>query len=191
MNRSRRWWLIMCCWLPSAWFVGTAAAAPEPLLAAQTNKHFILLRHAKAPGTGDPPGYDLNNCGSQRNLSNAGREQALALGRWLKQHGITEADVLSSEWCRCKDTAALLDLGPLKTLPALNSFFDSPGQAQQQLQQLTKILLNYDWQRPVILVTHQVVISGLTGQYPGSGEMVVVKVTDEGELQTFAKVQTF
>ena len=83
----------------------------------------LMLRHANAPGIGDPPNFKLEDCSTQRNLDAAGRAQAQALGRRLAQAGVREARVYSSQWCRCLETARLLNLGPVTPQPALNSFF--------------------------------------------------------------------
>jgi len=85
--------------------------------------YFILIRHALAPGTGDPGNFQLDNCATQRNLSAAGREQARRLGDALKQRGIAVKQVLSSQWCRCLETAELIAVGEVEPFPALNSFF--------------------------------------------------------------------
>jgi len=81
----------------------------------------LLIRHALAPGIGDPDGFRLDGCATQRSLSDEGRRQARAIGDWLQARGIGQARVYSSQWCRCLETAALLDLGPVTELPALNS----------------------------------------------------------------------
>ncbi len=85
--------------------------------------YFILIRHALAPGTGDPENFQLDDCATQRNLSVAGREQARRLGDALKQRGIAVKQVLSSQWCRCLETAELMAVGEVEPFPALNSFF--------------------------------------------------------------------
>ena len=91
--------------------------------AVQEPGHVVLIRHALAPGTGDPPEFSLRDCATQRNLSDAGREQAVRIGHRFLDNGIKNARVYSSQWCRCLETAALLDLGDVTELPALNSFF--------------------------------------------------------------------
>ncbi|WP_300497950.1 histidine phosphatase family protein, partial [uncultured Methylophaga sp.] len=78
----------------------------------------IILRHALAPGVGDPEGFDLEECQTQRVLSSEGRQQAIEIGQKLRESGITEAEVFSSEWCRCLETAELLGFGPPQKLTA-------------------------------------------------------------------------
>lgn len=99
---------------------------PPSLALLKKPGHFAIMRHALAPGTGDPRNFDLTDCSTQRNLSEAGREQAKAVGELLRKSGIEKAGVYSSQWCRCLDTATLLGLGPVTELPALNSFFQQP-----------------------------------------------------------------
>ncbi len=87
--------------------------------------YVVLLRHAKTvSGTGDPPGFEIDNCNTQRNLSEAGREQAKQIGREFRERNIPISQVLSSQYCRCLDTARLLDLGTVKPSPMLNSIFE-------------------------------------------------------------------
>ncbi len=86
-------------------------------------QHVLLMRHADAPGYGDPSGYQLDQCSTQRNLGERGRKQAVILGQWLSSQGINSANVISSVWCRCVDTAKLLNKGAVTTSPALGSFF--------------------------------------------------------------------
>ena len=90
--------------------------------------HVALIRHGLAPGTGDPPGFRVDDCRTQRNLSPAGRAQARAIGERFRANGIDTAAVFSSQWCRCLETARLLGLGEVQALPGLNSFFGRPQQ---------------------------------------------------------------
>ncbi len=138
-----------------------------------------MLRHARAPGTGDPPGFRLGDCRTQRNLDDSGRAQARGIGAWLRARGISRARVFSSQWCRCLETAALLDLGPVTPLPALNSFFERPQEREQRLAELRQFIAR---QTPdgvlIVLVTHYVTIAALTGEGVSSGEAVVLTLTD-------------
>lgn len=138
--------------------------------------HALMIRHALAPGTGDPPGFRVEDCGTQRNLDASGRAQARAIGAWLRQRGMTEARVYSSQWCRCLETARLLDLGPVIELPALNSFFQRPADREPNLRALRAFLAEQSAvaDRPLILVTHQVTISAITGSWAASGEGVLI-----------------
>lgn len=137
--------------------------------------HAILFRHAIAPGTGDPPGFRLDDCSTQRNLSEEGRRQARELGRRLREAGITEARVYSSRWCRSLETAELLGLGPVTPLPVLDSFFSMPGRESRQTRELRNFLYTLPPGPSVVMVTHQVNITGLTGIVPPSGGGVIVR----------------
>ena len=86
----------------------TTAQASELSDQLQSPDYVLLMRHTRAPGIGDPANYTLDDCKTQRNLSDEGRKQAVAVGNWLKKQGVQTADVRSSAWCRCKDTAELL-----------------------------------------------------------------------------------
>ena len=94
----------------------------------KSKHHVLLMRHAYAPGVGDPPGYSLERCETQRTLNDEGKAQATRIGQWLRGQGVTQAQVLSSIWCRCQQTAERLNLGPVRVEAALASFFDDPAQ---------------------------------------------------------------
>jgi len=141
----------------------------------ESGGHVALIRHARAPGFGDPPGFRLDDCATQRNLSDQGREQARRIGRAFRDNGVTVDNVLSSEWCRCLETAALLDLGPVERFPALNSFFEMRENRDPQMKILVPWVRGARPEGVFVLVTHQVVIRALTGEGAGSGEIVVVR----------------
>jgi phosphohistidine phosphatase SixA len=146
------------------------------------------MRHALAPGGGDPPGFRLGVCSTQRNLSDAGRRQARAIGVQLRAAGIRPGLVAASQWCRCTQTAQLLDLGAVTPWPSLNSFFGNaalgPGQTAKTLARLQDLRPNL---RP-LLVTHQVNIRSLTGQNTRSGEIIVARKTPTGGLQAVGAI---
>lgn len=139
----------------------------------------ILMRHSLAPGIGDPPGFELSQCDTQRNLSTAGRAQAQDAGRAFRERDIPIAAVYSSSWCRALDTAALMALGEVEPAPWLNSFFRGRGDQASITQTAQEQIA--EWQGPgnLLLVTHQVNITALIGGGVGSGEMIVVRPTDD------------
>ncbi len=169
--------------LLAAPWLGAVAQDPDPMAALLEPGAVLLLRHALAPGVGDPPGFQLEDCSTQRNLSAAGREQARALGERLRGLGIAPARVYSSRWCRCLETARLLDLGPVQPLPALDSFFRQRDAERSRSRAAREFLAALPPGPPVILVTHQVNISALTGRFTAAGEGVVVGVSPRGELE--------
>ena len=147
-------------------------------------QHILLMRHADAPGFGDPPGYVISQCSSQRNLGEYGKRQAKAIGTWLTSQGIQKADVFSSPWCRCLDTATLLNKGPVKIEPSLASFFDDMSLEKRQtkeLEQFIKSELAKQSKAPLILVTHHVNIEAYTGKVLGVGDMILVKINKDGK----------
>ena len=105
------------CTVAMAGFDSDRAEMIENMLAGG---HILMIRHALAPGTGDPANFQIGDCSTQRNLDDRGRDQARAIGDWLRSKGITSARIYSSQWCRCLETAKLLKLGPVAELPALN-----------------------------------------------------------------------
>jgi phosphohistidine phosphatase SixA len=150
--------------------------------------HVVLMRHALAPGTGDPANFRLGDCATQRNLSEAGRSQARRTGEAFRTHGIASAAIYSSQWCRCLETARLLGLGEVRELPSLNSFFGDSGQAPEATRQLNRDLAAMDLSAPVILVTHQVNITAFAGGFASSGEMVVMRRKADGGFETLGTI---
>jgi phosphohistidine phosphatase SixA len=158
--------------------------------ALKSGGHVALIRHALAPGTGDPPEFQLGQCATQRNLSGAGRDQARHIGDRFRHNGIDRARVFSSQWCRCLETAKLLKLGPVVELAALNSFFQHYARRDSQTQATLKWLEAQDLAHPLVLVTHQVNITALTGIFPDSGELVIVRRTPTGDLEVIGTIET-
>lgn len=153
----------------------------------QDGKHVLFMRHADAPGFGDPPGYKLDQCSTQRNLGDAGRKQSVAIGNWLRTQGVTVARVMSSAWCRCIDTAKLLNLGAVSVESSIGSFFDDMSLAKSQTQEMQKMIaaqLNKHQSTPLILVTHHVNIEAYTGKVVNVGDMVLVKVKPDGSYES-------
>lgn len=158
--------------------------------ALKSGDHFVLLRHALAPGFGDPTTVDLNDCSTQRNLSEEGREQARKIGSLFKDNGISDAVVLTSQWCRCRETAELMGIGSVEDMTSLNSFFQRRENQARQLKELEEWHLTADLSQPKVLVTHQVVITGLTDYFPSSGEIVFVKRTSSNSLRVVGTIDT-
>ena len=168
-----------------------AALADDAALWAglRSGGDIALMRHAEAPGTGDPAGFRLDNCATQRNLSGQGRRQAEDAGALFRSKGIASAAVYSSQWCRCLDTAGGLGLGPVTPQPALNSFFDDAARNPEQTEALRQLIRQRPPGRPLVMVTHQVNITALTGVYPQSGEIIVVRPENE-RLTVIGRIST-
>ena len=133
------------------------------------------MRHAQTvPGTGDPPEFRLDDCATQRNLGEQGREQARRIGARLRAERVPFDRVLTSGWCRCRETAELLDLGPVERLPPLDSFFEDRSQRERHRAGMLDFIAA--WQGPgnAMLVTHQVNVTAVSGVFPASGELVVM-----------------
>lgn len=176
-----------------AWLAATGnprADAEESFDLSRLNDggYVIMLRHASAPGFGDPSGFELTDCSTQRNLDASGHEQARYIGAQLRAAGVTRAAVYSSQWCRCLDTARLMDLGPVRELPALNSFYERPEDREPNIQALWAFIESLPVDGgPVMLVTHQVTISAITGSGTASGEAVILKLRSAGEPQVVGR----
>ena len=141
----------------------------------------LLIRHAEAPGTGDPPDFRLEDCATQRNLSAEGLAHATALGRALRERGVRVGRVLTSQWCRARDSARLMDVGPVEDAPALNSFFDERTARAERTAALRDLVRGWRGPGALVLVTHQVNIAALTGLSPAAGEMIVLSAAREAE----------
>jgi phosphohistidine phosphatase SixA len=182
---------LMRRYLPALWvglcglcFAGLAQAG-ELADRLQQPGYALLMRHALAPGVGDPAGYSLQDCASQRNLNGEGRQQAIRIGQWLRQQGVSRAQVLTSPWCRCKETAHLLGLADPALEPALGSFFDEPQRAPEFTRRLQQRLAHANQSKgsqALVLVTHHVNILDYMGENVGSGDMVLVQFDAQGKL---------
>lgn len=166
------------------WIGASFANATELSDLLKRSDHVLLMRHALAPGVGDPAGYKLDDCKTQRNLDSQGRAQAQKTGQWLKAQGVQDALVFTSAWCRCKETADKLGLSVPVQETSLNSFFDDMRQGPQSNVRLQKFIaaqLKSKGDKALILVTHHVNIAELMGENVGSGDMVLVKVNSQGQ----------
>ena len=157
------------------------ASAEAAWAALRAGGAVVVLRHAQTvPGIGDPPGFRLEDCATQRNLSDEGREQSRRIGKALHAAGVAVGEVLSSRWCRCLDTATEA-FGRVTPWPAADSFFDrraaksGDDPAARQTAELRSRVAAYRGKDTLVVVTHQVNITALTGIVPAMGELVVLK----------------
>lgn len=166
----------------SSWLAASTAAPPLQLaLNTVADGSVILFRHAIAPGGGDPAGFRLGDCATQRNLDPQGREQARRMGEQLRRAGVPVTAVWTSQWCRARETATLaFPRQRVVEQPAFNSFFDDRSKADGQTVQARALL--QAWRGPGVLVvtTHQVNIAALTGVSPSSGEGIVLRPAHDG-----------
>jgi phosphohistidine phosphatase SixA len=158
----------------------SAADQSDVINRLKAGGHILMIRHALAPGNGDPPNFKIGDCATQRNLDDTGRDQARSIGVWLRNNDVTSARVYSSQWCRCLETARLLNLGPVQELAALNSFYERTQDRGPNL----KALNDFISQQPVkgeliVLVTHFVTISGIAGTGVSSGEGVLLALHEK------------
>ena len=142
--------------------------------ALEGNK-IILIRHSLAPGGGDPAGFKINDCKTQRNLNQNGISQSKKIGKLFKRNKVPIDQVLSSQWCRCKDTAKYA-FGAYKEFTALNSTFQTPYNKNEakQLKELYSFIKNWNGKgKNLVLVTHYSIITAVTNAVPSSGEIVI------------------
>ena len=151
----------------------TFARSELEIIKKNISANVIFLRHALAPGVGDPENFMKEDCSTQRNLNNKGRLQARLIGNYLRSTNLKFSQILTSEWCRCIDTAKELNLGQWTTFSGLNSFFQEYEKKDQVINKLQKKLDSLGNSDLALFVTHQVVIAEQTGIVPRSGEMVL------------------
>ncbi len=134
----------------------------------------IFIRHAYAPGSGDPNNFNLNDCSTQRNLNTEGKKQAQYIGEFFREHNIKIDKVLSSEWCRCKETAEIA-FKNFSTNSFLNSFYSYKyaKNKDRQVKELNNYIEKFKSKKNLVLITHYVLISEVLNYAPSSGEIVV------------------
>ena len=148
----------------------------------------IFIRHAYAPGSGDPSNFDISDCTSQRNLSNLGKIQSTKIGLFFSKNNILIDKVYSSEWCRCKETATIA-FNSYEIKKSLNSFFAEKFTKNKDLQvvNLKKFIKNWDGKKNLVFITHYVVISEILNYGASSGEIIIsskdLKVIDKFEIE--------
>ena len=168
--------------------IPTAAVAEDGFAALQRPGVALLMRHALAPGTGDPASFSLDDCATQRNLSDEGRAQAGRIGETFERRGVAFDRILTSQWCRCRETAEILDLGEVEDFPPLNSFFQDRSTADAQTEEVLAFLAALPDDQRVLLVTHQVNVTALTGVFPKSGEAIVVDLSPDGGVEVLGSI---
>lgn len=159
----------------------------------QGKGYVVIMRHALAPGIGDPPNFKLKDCSTQRNLSDEGRKQAIRTGKAFKSNKIRVSRVLSSQWCRCLETAKLLNLGKVEPFPAINSFFNDDRTQPQQTAQLRQFIINNrNTPGVIVMITHEVNITRISGDlYPKSGESVVFRANNNKKIEVVGQIPAF
>jgi phosphohistidine phosphatase SixA len=165
------------------------AGNAEAWSALRAGGHVALMRHADAPGGfGDPQGFKVEDCATQRNLSAKGRADAVRIGGRLKSEGIVWEAILSSPWCRCIDTAKLLDLGRVKTEPTFGNAFVLRDQRESLTSGARAIIDQWTGSGILLVVTHGANIQALTGIQPASGEIVVVRGGGGGDREAVGRL---
>ena len=162
-------------------FCGTAGVAgaddaADAWKALRAGGHIALMRHADAPGGfGDPPGFRIDDCATQRNLSEKGRVDAAKIGARLQREGIAFEKILSSPWCRCIDTAKLLNLGTVETEATFGNVVVLRDQRETLTSGARALIAKWNGPSNLLVVTHGANIAALTTIWPASGEIVVVR----------------
>ena len=140
----------------------------------KSNNKIIFMRHALAPGTGDPKNFVINDCATQRNLDKSGIEQSIAMGKIFKKNNIKFTKIFSSFWCRCKDTAFFLRIGQYNTHKGLNSFYQGHAKKDETITELGHLINGLKLNNgPYLMITHYVVIEALSGISVPSGGMII------------------
>lgn len=167
---------------------GSAAGEESVWEALRAGGQVVLIRHAATePGIGDPPGFRLEDCATQRNLSETGRAESRRIGAAFRQREIPVHRVLSSRWCRCLETAQLA-FGRVEAWPALDSFFENRSREPEQTRAVRALIAEPFAGGNAILVTHQVNITALTGIVPAMGAIVVVAPQPGGTVKIVGRL---
>lgn len=201
--------LLMCCLLISISHASQAQTNTVPTTVATTasdlvatpvsseaqawqllreGKAVLLMRHALAPGVGDPANFTLGDCTTQRNLSTEGRAQAKAWNAYLIKNSITRARIFSSQWCRTLETARAINIGAVEPLVSLNSFYEGHFTEAELVPAARKFVNALEPGLPIILVSHQVNIQALSGVSPTSNQAVIVALPLSEVPRVMAKV---
>lgn len=165
----------------AAFMVAVPGAASEvEAWAALQSGGIVIFRHAIAPGGGDPPGMRLDDCATQRNLDGAGRAQARRIGEAFLTRGVAVGAVLHSRWCRARETAELAFPGAARAEPAFDSFFSNRAAGPELTGRARGLLAAWKGPGALVIVSHQVNVTALTGIFPASGEGVVLRAEEGG-----------
>ena len=176
MNRIRVAILVLFLGLCAAAEIAIGNEATDAVNALRAGGHVALMRHADAPGgVGDPPGFRVEDCATQRNLSPKGRADAEKIGAQLKQEGIVFEKIVSSPWCRCIDTAKLMNLGAVETDATFGNVVVLRDQREALAAGGRALIAKWTARGNLLVVTHGANIFAMTGVSPASGEIVVVK----------------
>jgi phosphohistidine phosphatase SixA len=177
--------------------LSTLVGTPVPAMADEAaawaalrqGAHVALMRHADAPGgAGDPPGFRLDDCKTQRNLSARGREDAKDIGERLRTEGVAVTKLLSSPWCRCLDTARLLDIGPTQVEPTFSNAFVLADRRPALTAGALALVTQWSGPGTLLIVTHGANIQALTGVNLDSGELLVVEPGPNASLRPVGRI---
>jgi phosphohistidine phosphatase SixA len=187
----RLWNCLLVCFagLITLATAGADSANADMIGRMKDGGHILMIRHALAPGTGDPANFRIGDCATQRNLDDRGRNQARSIGDWLRTQGIASARVYSSQWCRCLETARLLEMGLVTALPALNSFYELTQNREPNLKALRKFIAEQPSNGSlIIMVTHLVTISAIANEGVSSGEGVLLKLNEDAPYEIVGRL---
>jgi phosphohistidine phosphatase SixA len=180
---------ILCLFCSLAAAASATADEAAAWAALRQGGQVALMRHTLAPGgAGDPPGFKLDDCATQRNLSDEGRADARAVGALLRERGVAIDKVLSSPWCRCLDTARLLDLGPVEIAPTFSNAFVLSDQRDELTAGARAVIGAWKGPGTLLVVTHGANVQALTGDSPESGEIVVVAADVDGTIREVGRI---
>ena len=169
--------------------IASLSANDNLWVALKQGNHIALIRHALAPGFGDPDNFDIDACSTQRNLIGKGREHAREIGKLFRANDMEAANIYLSQWRRCMQTARLIELGLVNELEYLNSFFQHMSREWFQTEAKRRWINAASLHVPTLLVTHQVNILALTGVSPESGGIVFIKREPNGQLSPIGIVK--
>jgi phosphohistidine phosphatase SixA len=191
-SRAPAWLVIIIALAGLVGPLPSAMAQGDPWSLLRQPGYVAFMRHSDAPGSGgvgDPPGYRLEDCATQRNLSEEGRAHARRTGEAFAKHGVTFDRVLTSPWCRCKETAQLATQREAELFAPLSNLVGRSEHREGQVKALKAYLAGLDGNTRVLLVTHGIVVNALTGVSLASGEMVIIKPGRDGDPKVVGRLK--
>jgi hypothetical protein len=181
----RLWGYLLVCFsgLITLAMVGVDSGHAEMIERMKAGGHILMIRHALAPGSGDPANFRIGDCSTQRNLDDRGRKQAQAIGDWLRSNGITSARVYSSQWCRCLETAELLEMGSVAELQALNSFYELTQDREPNLKALRTFIAQQPSDGVLIIL-----VTPIANEAVSSGEGVLLELKKDAPYEIVGRL---
>ena len=174
--------LVACALVAPPFAIAAIVAERFLAEAADERSYVVILRHGNAPGRNEPENFNLDDCRTQRNLSDNGRDEMRDIGEQVRRQGIKVTEVLTSRWCRARETAELLKIGPVKNEPAFDNLEFNKNHTAELLDRERQLIMSWRGPGVLVIVTHSSNIKALTGLELDQGVMIVADPTQAGRI---------